>query len=72
MTQEVQVTRMEIPAPTAEKPDRVIYQIAYQQGTLPPHFVYIPKDDWSAEKEKKAIQDDIKKRGQVQTETIKI
>ena len=72
MKQQVQVTRTLIPAPTVEKPDRQVYQIAYQQGTLPPHFVYIEKDDWTKEKEVKAIQADIKKRSEVKTETLEV
>jgi hypothetical protein len=59
--QQVQVTRTLLPAPTIDAPDRMVYQIQYQVGTLPPHFVYCEKTKWNEKEEKRLIQEDIKK-----------
>lgn len=70
MAQEVKVKRTLLPTPTPDEPDRKIYQIIYQAGELPPHFVYMPEKEWTKEKEAKLIQSDIKKRLQTTEERI--
>jgi hypothetical protein len=72
MPQEIEVTRTLLPSPTVEKPDRQVYQIQYRAGTLPPHFVYCDKDQWSEKKEKELIQADIKKMMETKRATITI
>ena len=59
--QQVQVTRTLLPSPTIDAPDRMVYQIQYQAGTLPPHFVYCEKSKYTEKEEKRLIQEDIKK-----------
>jgi hypothetical protein len=59
--QQVQVTRTLLPAPTIDDPGRMVYQIQYQIGTLPPHFVYCEKSKYTEKEEKRLIQEDIKK-----------
>jgi hypothetical protein len=60
--QQVEVTRTLLPSPTVDNPERMVYQIEYRVGTLPPHFVYCEKSEWNEKKEKELIQADIKKR----------
>jgi len=62
MAQEVSVKRTKLPAPTLDDPERMILQVQYQAGELPPHFIYIPEKDWTPELEKAKIKEDIKKR----------
>jgi hypothetical protein len=59
---QVQITRTLLPAPTIDDPNRMVYQIQYQVGTLPPHFVYCEKSKWNEKEEKRLIQEDIKKQ----------
>ena len=72
MPQEVRVKRTLLPTPTVDDPDRKIYQIMYQAGELPPHFVYIPEKEYTPEKEAKIIKADIEKRLETTEETITI
>ena len=72
MTQQVKVSRTLLATPTIDQPDRKVYQIEYVVGELPPHFVYIPEDQWSKEAEAKAIKADIDKRLKATGETITI
>jgi hypothetical protein len=72
MAQEVKVKRTLLPTPTIDDPERKIYQIEYQAGELPPHFVYITEKEWTKEKEAAAIKADIKKRVEAPSETISI
>jgi len=72
MTQEVKIKRMELPAPTLDKPGRKVYQVEYRAGELPPHFVYMDVDDWTKEAEIKLIREDMAKRTEVKEETIEI
>jgi hypothetical protein len=60
--QQVQVTRTLLPAPTIDDPGRMVYQIQYQIGTLPPHFVYCEKSKFTEKEEKRLIQEDLKKQ----------
>jgi hypothetical protein len=63
MAQEVTIkSRVLLQAATVDDPQRKVYQIMYQVGELPPHFVFIPEKGYTKEKEAKAIQDDLKKR----------
>jgi hypothetical protein len=68
--QQVEVTRTELPSPTVDNPKRMVYQIEYRIGTLPPHFVYCEKSKWTEKEEKKLIQEDIKKRLEAPKTTI--
>lgn len=72
MGQEVEVTRTLLPSPTVDDPEREVYQIQYRAGMLPPHFVYIPKKEWTEKKEKEAIQADMKKMMETKRTTITI
>ena len=72
MTQQVSVTRKELPAPDISDMDRKIVQITYQLGELPPRFLYIPKKEYSKEAEAKAIKADIEKMIGKPAETITI
>jgi len=72
MTQQVKVSRILLPTPTIDRPDRKVYQIEYTVGELPPHFVYIPESEWTKEAEAKAIKADIDKRLKTTGETITI
>lgn len=44
----------------------------YVAAGLPPHTVNIPKDDWSAEREKATIRADIEERLGRKPETFKV
>ena len=72
MPQEVRVKRTLLPTPTIDDPERKVYQIEYQVGELPPHFLYIPEREWTKEKEAEAIKASIKERIEAPTETISI
>ncbi len=68
----VQVKRTELLAPDLADPKRVIVQIEYQIGELPPRTIFIPKKDWTKEKEAAAIKADLDKRLAPPGETISI
>jgi hypothetical protein len=61
MTQEVEISRELLPAPTPDNPNRQVYQIQYKVGSLPPHFIYIDKAEWTEGVEKNRIKEDLKK-----------
>ncbi len=69
-TQTVTVKRTLLPAPDLADPGRKIYQIQYQAGELPPHFIYFPEKDYTKDKEAAAIKADMAKRMSAPTETI--
>jgi hypothetical protein len=60
--QQVAVTRTLLPAPSIDEPGRMVYQIQYQIGTLPPHFVYCEKSKYTEKEEKRLIAEDLKKQ----------
>jgi hypothetical protein len=62
MAQTVTVKRTLLPAPDLADPNRKIYQVQYQAGELPPHFIYMPEKEWTKDKEALAIKADIDKR----------
>ena len=62
MPQQVTISRILLPTPTIDDPQRKVYQIEYSVGELPPHFIYMPEKEWSKDKELKAIKQDIEKR----------
>jgi hypothetical protein len=62
MPQQVAISRILLPTPTIDDPERKVYQIQYTAGELPPHFIYMPEKEWSKDKELKAIKQDIEKR----------
>jgi hypothetical protein len=70
--QTVTVKRVLLPAPDLSDPSRQIYQIQYQAGELPPHFIYISEKDWTKEKEAAAIKTDINKRMAGTGETLSL
>ena len=70
--QKVQVTRTELPQPTLDDPHKVIVQIQYQVGQLPPRFLYIDKKQWSKEKEAEMIRADLRRTLSPPGETITI
>lgn len=69
---EIKVSRILLPTPTVDDPERKAYQIQYSAGELPPHFIYIPEKEWTKEKEAKLIKADIEKRMKVTGESITI
>ena len=73
MPQQVRIAaRTLLPTPTVDDPARKVYQIEYQAGELPPHFIYIPETEWTAAKEKAMIRADMEKRIQAEQEIITI
>jgi len=70
--QQVRVTRTELPAPDIADPNKIIIQVQYQVGSLPPRFLFINKKDWTKEKEAGAIKADIEKTMAPPGETITI
>lgn len=68
--QQARVTRTELPAPDLADPERVIIQVQYQVGELPPHFIFIPKKEWNKEREAKDIKADLSKRMSTPGEVI--
>ena len=70
MAQEVDVSRVLLPSPTAEDPARRTYKIRYVAGELPPAYVWLPEKDWTQEKEAEAIKEDIQRRLKHRRETI--
>jgi hypothetical protein len=69
---EVRIKRTELNSPTLEDADRKVYQIEYRSGELPPRFLFIPKADWTADKEKEMIREDLKARAEAKEETLEI
>ncbi len=59
---QVRVRRTELPAPSLDNPGKIIVQIEYQVGELPPRFLYLDKAQWSKEKEAALIKADLAKR----------
>jgi len=72
MSPQVTVKRTEMLVPTIDDPERKLLMIEYRSGELPPKFLYIPKKDWTKEKEAKLIKADIEKRLKAPEETIEI
>lgn len=70
--QQVTVIRTDLPSPDVTDPNRVVVQIQYQVGSLPPRFLYIDKKSWNAETEKKMIKADMDKQLQPPGETITV
>jgi hypothetical protein len=70
MPQTVTVKRTLLPAPDLSDKDRKIYQVQYQAGELPPHFVYISEKEWTKEKEAELIKADLNKRISAKSETL--
>jgi len=69
---EVRVRRTELMMPSIEDPERKVIQVEYRVGELPPRFIYIPKADWSKEREAKEIKADMEKRLKPLEETITV
>ena len=69
---QVRVTRTYLPAPDLADPERIIVQVQYQVGELPPHFLYIPKKEWTKEREAADIKKDIEKRMSTPGEIITV
>lgn len=72
MPQQVTVKRTLLPAPDIADANRKIYQIQYQAGELPPHFIYISEKEWTKDKEAAAIKADLDKRMGATGETISV
>ena len=70
--QSVRVNRTDLPAPDLADPGRIIVQVQYQVGELPPHFIYIPKKEWTKEREAADIKKDFEKRMSTPGEMISI
>lgn len=69
---QVRVTRTELPAPALDDPGKIIIQVQYQVGELPPRFLHIAKKDWTAAKEAELIKADLAKRMATPGEVITI
>jgi len=61
MPQTVIVKRTLLAAPDLADPGRKIYQIMYQAGELPPHFIYLSEKDYTKEREAAMIKADMAK-----------
>ncbi len=70
MAQTVIVKRTLLPAPDLADPGRKIYQVMYQAGELPPHFIYIPEKEFTKEKEATMIKADMAKAMSATPETL--
>lgn len=70
--QQVQVRRTELAMPDLEDPKKVLIQIEYQVGVLPPRFLYINKKDWTKEKEAEMIRADLRQAMAPPGETISL
>ena len=71
MTQ-VAIKRTELRTPTVDDPDRMVIQVEYRAGELPPRFLYIPKADWTEEEEARRIREDMEQVTKTTTETREI
>jgi len=58
--QQARVRRTELPTPSLDDPNKVLVQIEYQVGMLPPRFLYIDKKVWTKEKELEMIKADMR------------
>jgi len=72
MSTTITISRELLDTPTIDDLKRKVYQIQYQAGGLPPHFIYITEKEWTREKELKAIKADIDKRMGKAPETVTI
>jgi len=72
MSPQVEVVRKLLGQPTLADPEHKVYQVQYQMGELPPHFIYVDEKAWTAEKEKELIKADMEKRLQVTKATLEI
>jgi hypothetical protein len=70
--QQVTIKRQDLPAPDLTDPGRIIVQIEYQVGTLPPRFLYIDKKAWTEAAELAAIKADMSKRMNPPTKIVTI
>lgn len=50
----------------------IVMQVTYVAAGLPPHTLFIPKDEYSAEYERKAIREDVDKRLAAQPESYRV
>lgn len=50
----------------------VVVLVTYVGAGLPPATVTIPKTEWSAEKERRVIREDIERRLKIRPETFKV
>lgn len=50
----------------------IVKQITYVAAGLPPHTLFVPKDQYTPEFEKKAIREDVDKRLAAQPESYKV
>jgi hypothetical protein len=57
--------------PTPDKPVTV-KAVTYQTGFMPPRTVYIPKDEYTPDKEKEVIKTDIEKANTTKHETFEV
>lgn len=69
---EVRIKRTELPAPTIDDKDRKVVQVQYQVGELPPRFLYIPKAEWTKEREAGDVAKAIKALAETKEEIIEI
>lgn len=69
---EVRVKRTELRAATIDNPDRMVVQVEYRVGELPPRFLYIPKDEYTEELEAERIKADMAKAAKTTETTLEI
>lgn len=69
---ELNITRTEIPILIEPGVYRTQYAITFWSAEIPPTTIFIWKDEWSPEKEAKAIADKIKEIREAKPKTVKI
>ena len=57
--------------PTPDHPVTMV-AVTYQTGFMPPRIIYIPKDQYTPDKEKEMIKADIEKASNTQPETFTV
>ncbi|MBA7592474.1 hypothetical protein ES708_34658 [subsurface metagenome] len=65
---EVKVERTLLDVPTIDDPARQVYMIEYQVWGELPHFIFIPQEEWTNEREAELIREDILERGAAEPE----
>ena len=66
------VSRREITTYPKLRTPAVQVVVMYSTADLPPSSLFIPKEEWSEEKERELIKEDIKKRREEKPETFEI
>ncbi|MFQ6052670.1 MAG: hypothetical protein ACE5OO_00365 [Candidatus Bathyarchaeia archaeon] len=68
--QEVQVRRVLVKVKPGLEEEKDVYRVTYWSRDIPPRTLWIDKEKWSPEAERKAIQADMKAREKEKPETV--